>query len=43
LLALGMAVSPESPRWLFQVCAVQFFFTIYHSQVPKQHIKINFV
>jgi Sugar (and other) transporter len=20
LLALGMAFSPESPRWLFQVC-----------------------
>jgi hypothetical protein len=23
LLALGMAVSPESPRWLFQVCTWQ--------------------
>jgi hypothetical protein len=28
LLAIGMAFSPESPRWLFQVSVSKHFFTI---------------
>ena len=35
LLALGMAISPESPRWLFQVVG-QYYTVSYHRTIHLQ-------
>jgi len=47
LLALGMTISPESPRWLFQVvlqyCAVFYYATIYIHDKDTNFCKANSV
>ena len=41
LLAVGMAFSPESPRWLFQVSICKFFDHTIYSRPPGCGTKLN--
>jgi hypothetical protein len=41
LLAIGMAFSPESPRWLFQVSVCKFFDHSIYSGPPRCDTKLK--